>query len=91
MWAITAVITEAAKAMFATAGAVVLGRVVGGAQTVQECLAEGLVDEVRLHVAAVLLGGGTPLFGGSLPAAVELEQIDAVSTALATHLTFRVR
>jgi dihydrofolate reductase len=65
--------------------------VVGGAQVIQECLAEGLVGEIRLHVVPVLLGDGTPLFGGSLPAAVELEQIRALSTSLATHLTFRVK
>jgi dihydrofolate reductase len=64
--------------------------IAGGAQTVQECLAEGLVSEIRLHVVPVLLGGGTLLFG-DCPVAVELEQVSAVSTALATHLTFRVR
>lgn len=62
----------------------------GGAQVVQQCLAEGLVDEIRLHVVPVLLGVGTHLFGHSLRESVELEQTEAVSTPLATHLTFRV-
>jgi dihydrofolate reductase len=64
--------------------------IAGGAQTVQECLAEGLVSEIRLHVVPILLGGGTPLFG-DFPAAVELEQVSAVSTSLATHLIFRLK
>lgn len=63
--------------------------VAGGAQVVQECLAEGLVGELRLHVVPVLLGAGTRLFGGSLAEGIELEQVDAVSTPLATHMTFR--
>lgn len=39
--------------------------VVGGVRIVQQCLELGLVDEVRLHVMPVLLGGGSPLFGAS--------------------------
>src|ERR1700722_7488256 len=64
--------------------------VAGGAQVVQECLAAGLVAELRLHVVPVLLGGGTRLFGGPLSDEAELEHVGAVSTPLATHLTFRV-
>lgn len=63
--------------------------IMGGAEVSRQAIALGLVDEVRLHVAPVLLGAGTPLFdGGSL---VELEQVDAVRTAKATHLTYRPR
>ncbi|MGH3171899.1 MAG: dihydrofolate reductase family protein [Trebonia sp.] len=62
----------------------------GGARTVPECLAGGLVGELHLHVVPVLLGDGTPLFGGLLTGKIEMEQVDAVSTPLATHLTFRV-
>jgi hypothetical protein len=42
------------------------------------------------YVAGPGVSVGRP-FGGSLPAAAELEQIGAVSTSLATHLTFRAR
>ena len=38
----------------------------GGAEVAQQFLAAGLLDEVQLHVAPVLLGGGRRLFDGHL-------------------------
>lgn len=64
--------------------------VAGGAHVIQQCLAAGLVDEIRLHVVPVLLGGGPRLFDGLLDGQVELERTDAVLTPHATHLTYRV-
>jgi dihydrofolate reductase len=40
---------------------------VGGAMLSQRFLELGLVDEIRLTIAPVLLGDGLRLFGGSLP------------------------
>lgn len=60
---------------------------VGGADVVRQCLDLGVVDELRLHVVPVVLGGGTPLFGTS--PRLELECTSAVSTPFATHLTYR--
>ena len=34
---------------------------------IQQYLAAGLVDEMQLHVAPVLLGGGVRLFDGEVP------------------------
>jgi dihydrofolate reductase len=65
--------------------------VVGGADVIQQCLPGGLVDEIRMHVVPVLLGGGTRLFERSLPTSVELDQVDQIATPLATHVIFRVR
>ena len=50
-------------------------KVVGlhGATVMQQALPLGLVDEIRVHVIPVLLGGGTPLFA-SLDSAITLER-----------------
>ncbi|MEV6085945.1 dihydrofolate reductase family protein [Streptomyces parvulus] len=62
----------------------------GGADTVRQYLAAGLVDELQLHVVPVLLGGGLRLFEGLGDAGRrDLEQVGAVETPLATHLKYR--
>jgi hypothetical protein len=47
------------------------------------------LDEIRVHVIGVLLGGGTPLFA-SLSSSINLERTHALATPAATHLGFRV-
>ncbi|MDQ6851081.1 MAG: dihydrofolate reductase family protein [Actinomycetota bacterium] len=60
-----------------------------GATVMQQALPLGLVDEFRLHLVPVLVGGGTPLFAG-LAEAVSLQRTDVVATPGATHLRFSV-
>jgi dihydrofolate reductase len=60
-----------------------------GASVMQQALPLGLVDEIRVHVIPVLLGGGTPLFA-SLDSSIKLERTLALVTPAATHLGFRV-
>lgn len=60
-----------------------------GATVLQQALPLGLVDEIRVHVVPVLLGGGTPLFS-TLDSAITLERVDVQVTPAATHMTFRV-
>ena len=60
-----------------------------GASVMQQALPLGLVDEIRVHVIPVLLGGGTPLFA-TLDSAISLERTQALITPAATHLGFRV-
>ncbi len=60
-----------------------------GATVAQQALPLGLVDEIHLHVNAVLLGGGTPLFE-RLGSAIALERTSVRVTPAATHLGFRV-
>jgi dihydrofolate reductase len=62
----------------------------GGAETAQQYLAAGLVDEMWLNVAPVLLGDGARLFD-DLGIGVELEQLRAVEGPDAAHLKYRVR
>ncbi|MEV0798862.1 dihydrofolate reductase family protein [Kribbella sp. NPDC050281] len=64
--------------------------VMGGGQVCYEVLAAGLADVLRLHVASVVLGGGTRLFPAEPAQAVEVELVEAVSTPAAQHLTYRV-
>ena len=60
-----------------------------GATVMQQALPLGLVDELRVHVIPVLLGGGTPLFA-TLDTAIRLERTRVLATPAATHLEFRV-
>jgi dihydrofolate reductase len=62
----------------------------GGAAVAQQYLAAGLLDELQIHVAPVLLGGGVRLFGGTVPAPLELEAERVIASQGVTHLRFRV-
>jgi len=62
--------------------------IMGGAETIRRALEAGVVDELRLHLSPVILGGGTPLFTDNSPRSVR--QIHARSSAHATHLTYRI-
>jgi dihydrofolate reductase len=60
-----------------------------GANLDQQFLAAGLVDEIRIHLVDVLLGGGRRLFD-QLPQRVELERTGLSQTGGVTHLEYRV-
>jgi dihydrofolate reductase len=62
----------------------------GGATTIRQYLDAGLVDELRLHIAPVLLGDGVRLFDG-MQHRPELDQLGSSVTAGATHLRLRPR
>lgn len=61
----------------------------GGASLAQQALRAGLVDELHLHVAPVILGGGRPLFG-ELGIWLQLERTRIRESPYATHIDFRV-
>ena len=63
--------------------------IAGGASTVNQYLAAGLLDELGLHVSPVLLHAGERLFDGV--GDLEIEPVEAVGTPAATHVTYRVR
>jgi dihydrofolate reductase len=60
----------------------------GGASVVQQYLEAGLLDEVQINVAPVLLGGGTRLFEGLGPQALEITRV--IEAPAVTHLRYRV-
>jgi dihydrofolate reductase len=62
---------------------------ISGGETADQLIRAGLLDEITLHIAPFLFGGGKPLFG-TLDAHVELEQISAEASPHATHLRYRV-
>jgi dihydrofolate reductase len=64
--------------------------VAGGADTIDEALAAGLVDELQLHVAPVLLGGGTRLFVGLGAERPRLELVSVRESPYASHLRYRI-
>jgi dihydrofolate reductase len=62
--------------------------VMGGAAVLRGALEQGLLDELRLHLAPLILGSGTPLFVDGPPRA--LRQVHVRPSGHATHLTYRV-
>jgi dihydrofolate reductase len=63
----------------------------GGANVAQQYLKAGLLDELQLHVAPVLLGDGVRLFDGHVGSGqVELECTRVIQSPAVTHLRYRV-
>lgn len=60
----------------------------GGADTINQYLAAGLVDELRLHIVPFTLGRGARLFDGVPP--LDLKQVSARSASTVLHVTYRV-
>jgi len=84
-------VTDGVESAFRQARAVAAARdisIAGGASTVNQFLAAGLIDELRLHISPLTLGAGERLFDGVPP--LTLEQVSARQTSLVTHVTYRV-
>lgn len=62
----------------------------GGASVAQQYLRAGLLEELNVHVAPLLLGGGVSLFGDLGPDAPALKLANLVESPRATHLTYEV-
>jgi dihydrofolate reductase len=84
-------VTGGIKAAVEQARAVADGKdilLAGGTSVAQQALAAGLVDEVVLHVAPVLLGRGIRLFGDTQ---VDLRHVETIQGEGAVHLRYEVR
>lgn len=81
-------IAEAAERARAAAGEKKV-HVMGGAGIIRQFLAAGLVDELTIIVAPLILGDGKRLFDG-FPHSMELEQLGVRQSRLATFLEYRV-
>ena len=62
----------------------------GGATIAQQYLQAGLVDEMQIHVAPVLLGGGVRLFDSLGDDRPDLEIARVIASPTVTHLRYRV-
>jgi dihydrofolate reductase len=62
----------------------------GGASVVQQYLKAGLLDEIQIHLAPVLLGDGVSLFDRLGIDALGLESRRVIATPSVTHLRFGV-
>jgi dihydrofolate reductase len=62
--------------------------IAGGANTVNQYLAAGVIDELWLHIAPTTIGSGSRLFEG-IPS-LKLEPLEATTTKLASHIRFKV-
>ena len=62
--------------------------IAGGASTVNQYLAAGLLDELHLHVVPIVLGGGARLLEGVGDPA--LEPIEVVASPAVTHVKYHV-
>lgn len=62
----------------------------GGANTAQQFLKAGLIDEIQIHLVPVLLGAGIRLFDHLGTDQIELESTRVIESPGVTHLKFRV-
>jgi dihydrofolate reductase len=62
----------------------------GGASVAQQYLRAGQLDELNVHVAPILLGGGVSLFGELGPDAPGLKLTKVVESPFVTHLTYEI-
>jgi dihydrofolate reductase len=63
-------------------------QIAGGATAIQQYLAAGLLDELQLHIAPIVLGGGERLLANV--GDPKLEPVDVVASPAATHVKYRV-
>jgi dihydrofolate reductase len=61
--------------------------IAGGASTVRQALFAGVVDELTLDIAPVLLGSGERIFDGV--ESLGMEPVEVLHSPLATHIRYR--
>lgn len=64
-------------------------RIGGGPQTIRQYLREGLIDELHIAIAPVLLGRGEPLFEGLDLRALGYQCVETAASEKATHIILR--
>jgi dihydrofolate reductase len=64
--------------------------VIATASILQQCLNAGLMDELHIDVAPLLLGGGVRLFDHLNIEPIRLERMHAIEAPGVTHMAFRI-
>ena len=64
--------------------------IAGGAEVIRQALAAGLVDELTIIIAPVVLGGGKRLFDG-FSRSLDLEHLEVRQSPFATFIDYRVK
>jgi dihydrofolate reductase len=62
--------------------------IAGGASTVRQAFAAGVIDELMLDIAPVLLGAGERLFDGVKDPGLQL--VEVIDSPRATHVRYRI-
>jgi len=65
-------------------------RIQGGANTIQQYLNAGLIDEFMIHIAPVFLGSGIRLFDGIGKDLYDIEIAEVIPSDLTTHLRYKL-
>jgi dihydrofolate reductase len=65
-------------------------RIQGGANTIQQFLRAGLVDEFFIHIAPVFLGSGIRLFDGINHDIYDIQIVEVIPSNLTTHLRYKL-
>jgi dihydrofolate reductase len=84
-------VTDGIESAIRQARAVARGKDIklGGGSPGKQALAAGLCDEILVHLAPCLVGGGVRLFD-ALPDGIRLDKISVTDGPFATHLRYRV-
>ena len=61
--------------------------IAGGASTVRQALTAGVIDELTLDIAPVLLGSGERIFDGV--ESFDFEPVEVLHSPLTTHIRYR--
>ena len=65
-------------------------RIQGGADTIQQFLNAGLIDEFFIHIAPVFLGSGIRLFDGIDKDIYDIKIVEIIPSDLTTHLRYKL-
>jgi dihydrofolate reductase len=65
-------------------------RIQGGANTIQQYLNAGIIDECFIHIAPVFLGSGIRLFDGMEKGKYDIQIEEVIPSELTTHLRYKL-